>query len=43
MVLVASTLQMYDLAFVNVETVSGDVAPLVLCVVPPLLDVHVAV
>ena len=41
--LVANTVQVYVLLFVSVVTVSGDVAPVRLRVVPPLLEVHVAV
>ena len=41
--LVAMTVQVYVLAFVSVPTVTGEVAPDADRVVPPSLDVHVAV
>ena len=36
-------MQVYVLPFVSEPTVTGELAPDAVCVVPPLLDVHVAV
>ena len=41
--LVATTVQVYVLPFVSEPTVTGELAPDAVWVVPPLLDVHVAV